>query len=173
MRISRTSIGNGIRRLSVLLLALWLNGAGCLFCCGRDLPATANAPARDAVAADQLAPPAAAADPHSCCKARVKTRRAARPEAVQVSRQDFAASRFAGREGHAGGGAGVAACCERAGQVSAQARKQRVLFDGATNAKATRSSGSLTPVFLASTSSFRDRSANRRETHLRCCVFLI
>jgi len=165
MRMSHTTFGGcNVRRLAVGLLAIWLSGAGCLFCCGRDLPAS-TAFERDR-SADRLAVPAAA-DPHSCCKARVNAR------ADKGSRYSFAASRVTGHERRAGGGANAAACCERAGQVSDQARKQRVLFDSGTNSAATRSPHSLTHINTIQASVFGDHSENRRKIHLRCCVFLI
>jgi hypothetical protein len=165
MRISRTSIGCHVRRFSVALLALWLSGAGCLFCCGRDLPEASMF--ESAAAANQIAVASASAA-HSCCTARVK------PRADKGSQHSNAASRFVGHERRAGGGIGsAAACCERTAQVSAQARKQRVLFAPATNSAPAPSLHSLTHTLSAQASSFRDHNANLRETHLRCCVFLI
>lgn len=166
MRMSRTTIGVcNVRRFSIALLALWLSGAGCLFCCGRDLPEASLFEGDRA--ANQLAVPAAHAA-HSCCTVRLK------PPTGKRSRPNSVASRFVGRERRASGGAGVvAACCERAGQVSAQARKQLVLFAPATDSSPTPSQHSLTHTLSARASSFKDRSADRREVRLRCCVFLI
>ena len=164
MRMARTITGGNFRSLSIALFALWLSGAGCLFCCGRDLPET-TVFEREA-SANQLARSAAAS--HSCCTARLKA-----PAGKGSPQHNFSASRFMAREGRASGGAGVAACCERAGQVSAQARKQRVLFAPAANSAATRAPHSLAHSAAVQTSSFRARGANLRETHLRCCVFLI
>jgi hypothetical protein len=164
MRMARTTIGGNLRRLSVALLGLWLSGAGCIFCCGRDLPeATAFESER---AANQLAVPSVAA-PHSCCTARLKA------PAGKGSHYNFVASRSIGHKRRASSVAGVAACCDRAGQVSAQARKQRVLFAPATNSAATRAPHSLTHIAAVQASSFREHSVNLRETHLRCGVFLI
>lgn len=172
MRLSRHNINKGLRRLSVFLFALWLNGAGCLFCCGRDLPDAANVPALDAAAAvvadERVA--SSAADPHSCCRARVKNR------AAVDTKRNSQAQRPAGSEPRAShdiGGAGASGCCERAGQVMAEARKQRALSGHGVGSKGDGALHSSTTVFTASASPFRVYSANRRETHLRCCIFLI
>ena len=154
MRVSLAQISAVARRVSVLAFALWLGGAGCLFCCQADV----------APAADTSTPPArfTAHGTHSCCTARAATRAAADSRGSAVNA--FAPRLARGPARHA--------CPHDTLVLAHAARRPRALEPTvATFAKATTRVlrvAAFTPAPCA-----RSRLPDGGETYLRLAVLLI
>jgi hypothetical protein len=163
-------LGGIARRLTLILFALWLAGAGHLVCCGSACAVEAF-PAYASELSHEHAHDAVSAA-HSCCYARIRHEHHAgsqRGLSAASSESDPAstlttplpASQVASR------------CCLSAGQVADRTTRPRITND-TVGASAPRHSSRANIATALDDSSLRvSRLPDRGETYLRCCVLLI
>jgi len=141
-----------LHRVASFTLAVWLGGVFCLFCCGRGVASVSEVTTPAATTAAESAPTEACAS-HACCHKKAESDGAPRESLAAVST--------------AGG-----RCCAAPGQAVVLPIKKKFLEPD------TAKQATWLPV------ASRDWASNpvgvrqsfytdRRETYLRCCVFLI
>jgi hypothetical protein len=202
MMTATSKTGTFLRRLTALVVAVWLTGAGCLLCCGETAhPAGANHAATVTTSKSAVPSAAAAQRPpvtrpamesdHACCKAKVPARaaeaRAARDaertlgtagatDSTAASDMVDGATERSGFVAFPERPSRARGCCERESQTLDAARKPRREAAPQRVLKAPAgdfAAEAATARAFAPAPDCRTRLPDRSDTRLRACVFLI
>jgi hypothetical protein len=170
MSVEVSKFGRLARRLTLIVFALWLAGAGHLVCCGSACAVEAFAASASELSHERAPDAVGAAD--ACCHARIRHEHhagsqrglnAASSESDPASTltTPLPASQVASR------------CCSSAGQVADRTTRPRITNDTVGASAPRHSSRANIATTLDDSSSRVSRLLDRGGTYLRGCAFLI